>query len=88
MSGAALINADNDVYLPGGKIITITGILTGNLTGTGKVATITPASYLGPIQILGGDYGTNSNYTKFDVTRSGGADYVIELTGKLSGPIA
>lgn len=38
MKGSGVVNADNDVYLPSGKYITVNGALTGT-------ATITPDSY-------------------------------------------
>jgi formylglycine-generating enzyme required for sulfatase activity len=41
MSGGAIVNQDNDVYLPSGKTITIAGAL----SATGSAAKLTPASY-------------------------------------------
>ena len=41
MQGGAKIDSSNDVYLPSGKVITITG----ELTGEAPIATITPAAW-------------------------------------------
>jgi hypothetical protein len=65
MSGGAVVNANNAVYLPSGKTITIGG----TLTGTAPVATITPASYTAGTPVLGGTTAlVAANYGKFSVT--------------------
>jgi hypothetical protein len=83
MSGSAVVAADNDVYLPTGRTIT----LTGNLTGTAPVATITvPAAGYTTLppgtQVLDGDLA--GNYTEFAVTSPGdGSAWVVDSDGKL-----
>ena len=79
MSGAAQVTADNDVYLPNGKIIEITGNLTVPLPD--YAAIITPASYAAGTAALSGSIGTNN--TRFGVTPSGGASYTINSSGAL-----
>ena len=70
MSGRARIDADNDVYLKDGKMITVDGQL--NPLGGVAAACITPENYNTTTQVLDGDItaGTspNQNYTKFTVT--------------------
>jgi hypothetical protein len=91
MSGSALINANNDVYLPSGKMITITGAL----TGTVPVATITPATYAITTQVLTEDNSpvvdglVTANYDKFTVTdgpSTAPVEWVIDSAGKLAPP--
>jgi hypothetical protein len=79
MSGAALINTDNDVYLPDNKKITIAG----NLTATPPVARITPQTYAADTQVLDGTH-IAGNYGKFTVTPNGGDNWTITSSGKLA----
>ena len=67
MSGNARVTNDNDIYLPGGRVVTITG---GALTGTAPVARITPETYNTSTQVLTAGSGvTLANETyKFAVT--------------------
>ena len=67
MSGTARIDANNDVYLKGGRKITVDGQL--NPLG-GVAARITPENYNMTTQVLDGDIteGTPQNYTRFTVT--------------------
>jgi formylglycine-generating enzyme required for sulfatase activity len=85
MSGTARIAADNDVYLNTDTTIT----LTGALTNTSTVATITPDSYATTRQVLdgAGDLLT-ANHTKFDVTQqTAGTNYwVVGSNGYLALP--
>ena len=83
MSGGAYVNSNNDVYLANGTTITVTG----NLTGTTPVATITPDEYSATRQVLVAEStdGATSSVTlseqvgKFEVTpqvlSSGGYEY-------------
>ncbi|MBQ8680501.1 MAG: hypothetical protein IJ530_12180 [Treponema sp.] len=66
MSGNALVDSTNDVYLESGKTITITD----SLTGTPPVATITPASYYVGTTVLaaGPDVNLADEVEKFRVT--------------------
>jgi hypothetical protein len=80
MSGAAFLDANNDVYVNGNtRYITITG----NLTGATPVATITPASYVAGRQVLAESGGSwlAGNYGKFAL--SNGA-WHIGSDGKLA----
>ena len=67
MSGNARVTNDNDIDLPGGRVVTITG---GALTGTAPVARITPETYNTSTQVLTAGSGvTLANETyKFAVT--------------------
>ena len=60
MSGDALVDSTNDVYLASGKVITVTG----ELTGTSPVATITPAAWSRGTSIVqtGGTITNLTNY--------------------------
>jgi hypothetical protein len=71
MSGGAVVDSGNDVYLDGGKTITVTG----NLTGASPVATITPdGTYSTSTQVLDGTAALlSANHTKFAVTPEAGA---------------
>ncbi len=51
MSGSAVVDSDNDVYLASGKTITVTGAL----TGTAPVATITPEDCTTNPQVIAAD---------------------------------
>ena len=78
MQGGAKIDSSNDVYLPSGKVITITG----SLTGTVPVATITPASYSVGTTVLAAGTGVTlaDEVRKFALTSD---DYFIGEDGKL-----
>jgi hypothetical protein len=85
MEGSAVVAAGNDAYLSAGKIIT----LTGALTGAAPVATITvpDANYVVGTRVLaespaGGSLVLN-NYGKFAVTPKGAVWYV-DSDGKLT----
>ena len=67
MSGNSRVTNDNDIDLPGGRVVTITG---GALTGTAPVARITPETYNTSTQVLAAGAGvTLANETyKFAVT--------------------
>ena len=68
ISGNASITEDNDVYLAADQKITITG----NLSTTDKVATITPENYAETVQVLapGKDFALDEELVeKFSVTK-------------------
>jgi hypothetical protein len=80
MSGSARVSADNDVYLDAGQTIT----LTGSLSGTTPVATITPNDYTPGRQILDNNANlTTENIAKFAVKPYGTLNYRIDSDGKL-----
>jgi parallel beta-helix repeat protein len=72
MSSDALIAADNDVYLLTDKVIT----LTGALTGTAPVATLTLATYISGTRVLADNAFVTATYTKFAVTPHSAIWYV------------
>lgn len=78
MKGGAKLDSGNDVYLASGKYITITG----SLTGTVPVATITPASYSVGTTVLAAGTGVTlaDEVGKFALTSDG---YFIGEDGKL-----
>jgi hypothetical protein len=78
MKGGAEVDSGNDVYLASGKYITITG----SLTGTVPVATITPASYSVGTTVLAAGTGVvlADEVGKFALTSD---DYFIGEDGKL-----
>jgi hypothetical protein len=81
IEGAAAINADNDVYLFNSSHnarITITG----NLTGSRPVATITPEVYGTGLAVLGGSIISN-NCAKFAVRPNGTQNWTIDGAGNL-----
>jgi hypothetical protein len=87
MSGAALIDDDNDVYLPAGKYITISAALTGAV----PAAKITPASYpsSSAITVLSGDSTlVSAAAPRFTVTPNSGVDvdYQVSSDGKIYIP--
>ncbi|WP_141607105.1 hypothetical protein [Treponema saccharophilum] len=61
MQGGAKIDSSNDVYLPSGKVITITG----ELTGEAPIATITPAAWKRGTTIVQVDGETVTDATDF-----------------------
>jgi len=61
MQGGAKIDSSNDVYLPSGKVITITG----ELTGEAPIATITPAAWKRGTAIVQVDGETVTDATDF-----------------------
>jgi hypothetical protein len=80
MSAAALIKADNAVYIQGGKTINITGALTTPLPD--YVAVITPQSYGNGIAVLSGTVSAGEN--RFGVTpQSGGTSWKVNTSGQL-----
>ncbi len=74
--GSALINPENDVYLAEGKTIH----LTGNLSGTGTAATITPQELVPETPVLSG-IGVNQFYHRFKISDD---SWAIDSQGKLS----
>lgn len=81
MKGNASVDSNNDVYLASGKVITVTG----ELTGTNPVATITPATWTRGTTIVQAD-GTNLSTLKdgeYDYTKYfaiSDADWVTKLS--------
>ncbi|MGI5075625.1 hypothetical protein E4N71_09375 [Treponema vincentii] len=74
----------NDVYLKNGKVITVTGAL----TGTTPIARITPENYptgSTAVKVLGGT-DVNTEYTKFKVTDQSGSPskkWTLNASGEL-----
>ncbi|WP_407435124.1 beta strand repeat-containing protein [Treponema sp.] len=62
ISGSAVVNSGNDIYLPEGKLVTVPSSFTGS-------AKITPGKWVRGIQVLDGDYGT-TYASKFSVSDS------------------
>nr|WP_318659218.1 DUF1566 domain-containing protein [uncultured Treponema sp.] len=62
ISGSAVVNSGNDIYLPEGKLVTVPSSFTGS-------AKITPGNWVRGIQVLDGDYGT-TYASKFSVSDS------------------
>jgi hypothetical protein len=87
MSGTAVVDANNDVYLHTGKMITLTGDLSLP-SGVTAAATITPPTYGTTTQVLdespaGGGL-VAGNHTKFAVTQQAtGTDYWTVDSGGL-----
>ena len=83
MSGSAVVAEDNDVYLASGTKVTITG----SLTGTSPVATITPYLYNEGTTVLevasDSDTTLAAEYEKFAVTKDAKVWYLSE-EGKLA----
>ncbi len=79
MSGSAVVDSNNDVYLSSSKVITVAG----TLSGTTPVATITPSSYTADIQVLSlGNY--ILEVSKFALTPDpAGSQWTISDTGYL-----
>ena len=81
MSGNALVDSTNDVYLASGKTITITDSLSAD--GADNVISITPNSYTAGTPVLSGD-AVGTEYTKFTVTsQDNGTLWSIGSDGKL-----
>ena len=78
MSGGAYVNFNNDVYLANGTTITVTG----NLTSTDTVATITPEKYEVGTQVLTPGSGVTlaNQVGKFTIANEG---YYIDENGML-----
>ena len=82
ISGDASITEDNDVYLANGTTITVTG----NLTSTDTVATITPSEYITGQQVLEPSNGvifTDKIVNRFLVTQENGNEWYVTVNGKL-----
>ena len=83
LSGSALIDSDNDVYLVNGAYITVTGALSNS-----KVATITPNSYSAGRKVAQASYsGANATaiLSKFALTPSG--SYTLRASDKLNDSV-
>ena len=79
ISGSAIVNTNNDVYLPSGKTITVDSALTGSF----PVATITPQTYTSNIQVLDGSR-VDKEFVLFKVTEdSFGEKWGVAATGML-----
>jgi hypothetical protein len=81
MSGSALVDSGNKVYLNSGKVITLSGALTQNLA-----ANIQDSGFVsGTTELLTGDLtaGSPQNYTRFLVNDAAGK---IASDGKYTGP--
>jgi len=87
ISGSAVVNTDNDVYLDTANSKTI---YVGTLTASGTVACITPASYTVGTQLLTDSSSslTQSVCNKFTVTASGGTAYAVSCSSGSSGVLA
>ena len=88
MSGSAVIESGNDIYLPSGTSFA----LSGELTGDAPIATITPQSYSTDTTVLtladGADTTLAAEYAKFAVTPKEGASgsatlWSVSSEGKL-----
>ena len=82
ISGDASITEDNDVYLANETTITVTG----NLTSTDTVATITPNVYSTTRQVLVPDSGeifTDKIVNRFLVTQENGNEWYVTVNGNL-----
>ncbi len=82
ISGNASITEDNDVYLASGTTITVTG----NLTSTDTVATITPNEYSTTRQVLVAGSGVNFTdkiVNRFLVTQENGNEWYVTVNGNL-----
>lgn len=82
MSGGAYVNSNNDVYLAKEASIKVTG----NLTGTTPVATITPASYTEGTQVLVAGSGVNFTdkiINRFEVTQENDNEWYVTVNGNL-----
>ena len=79
MSGTAIIDANNDVYLDNNSSYIQVGAFTfENETEITKVATITPASYSYPVlKFDSQDLATQDNCNRFAVTPNFGATYEV-----------
>ena len=79
MSGTAIVDANNDIYLDNnnGYVFIHVGEFTfENETEITKVATITPASYAQPVLMFANqDLATQDNCNRFAITPNGGATY-------------
>jgi hypothetical protein len=88
MSGSAMVAQDNDVYLPTGKTITVTGALTPDQTGSPAYsAKITPQAFPTTtlVKVLAGDSAViAANKGKFAVTTDPpGKTWIINDEGNL-----
>ncbi len=82
ISGDASITEDNDVYLANETTITVTG----NLTSTDTVATITPNEYSISRQVLVAGSGvifTDKIVNRFLVTQENGNEWYVTVNGNL-----
>lgn len=82
MNDGAVISSDNDVYLANGTTITVTG----NLTSTDTVATITPNEYSISRQVLVAGSGVNFTdkiVNRFLVTQENGNEWYVTVNGNL-----
>lgn len=78
ISGSAIVNTNNDVYLPSGKTITVDSALTGSF----PVATITPQTYTSSTQVLSGSR-VDKEFGLFKVTENSSEKWGVEATGML-----
>ena len=79
ISGSAIVNTNNDVYLPSGRTITVNSALTGSF----PVATITPQTYTSSTQVLSGSR-VHKEFGLFKVTEdSSGGKWGVAATGML-----
>ena len=82
MSGGAVISSDNDVYLAKEASIKVTG----NLTSTDTVATITPDEYSATRQVLVAGSGVNFTdkiINRFEVTQENDNEWYVTVKGCL-----
>lgn len=82
----ANVNGKNDVFLAGGSMITIEGVLNPE-GGTAARITVGTTGYNSGTKVLDGAIteGTtpNQNYTKFKVTPKNGGGWKVDHTGHL-----
>ncbi len=85
IGGTAVINADNDIYLPDFVTIAVESELT-NITAENKVV-ITPKTYSPSVQALvvaeNADKALMSEFSKFTVTTDGSQEWSLSEQGKL-----
>jgi predicted outer membrane repeat protein len=79
ISGSAVVNQDNDVYLPAGRSITV-----GALTGSGPVAKITPENTDDDTPVLAGV--DQNTFQRFTLWSSEYYTYLDGSDGKISKP--
>jgi hypothetical protein len=84
MSGSAVVDQNNDVYLPDGRVITV-----GALTGSGLAAKITPASKTDGMAVLQAAEGTlSASINRFTLGITNKAIVLEGSYGVLCGPVS
>jgi hypothetical protein len=82
ISGNAVVNANNDVYLASGRTIAINGTLTAPLPD--YVAVIKPQAYDNSVVLSGSNTDVNAMHNRFGVVPNGSTSWTVNSSGNLA----